>query len=170
LGFLQLFSVWNKNELVIFSRLTLMTYAKWVIVLYIIFFFLREKENVCNISVFFLFYGNSNVGYYSYLLFFLSHQQERRKTYDVLNKIQKKQKWYMDSFLTFRIGNNNAYHLSSAKFSLRCVLSSSRQYRHNYLLENVPMVILRKHNNRHLCVCMLHKKKKEKEEHKLILV
>lgn len=95
-------------------------------------------------------------------------KRREKKTYDVLNKIQKKSRWYMDSFLTFIARNNNVYHLSLAKFvCLRCVLPSNRQCIRNYRLENVPMVILGKHSNRHLCIAsLLHIKRKRRKRKK----
>ena len=61
----------------------------------------------------------------------------------------------MGRFLTLVVGKNNAYHLSSAKNTLRCALSSSRRYMCNYHFETVPTVMLKKLGSRHLCISSL---------------
>lgn len=86
------------------------------------------------------------------MLFFIANKNMKEKRKKNLRRsifCLEETKLIHGSFLTFILSNNNVYHLSSAKTSLSCVLSSSQRCICNYRLENVPMVILEKHTNRH---------------------
>jgi hypothetical protein len=92
LAFLQLLPYETKNELVIFSSITLMTHAKWLIVLYIRFLLLprKEKRVLYSFAFFFFFFFIIMAVLTIPIRFFyrtrrnMRRNKKKKKTYDAL--------------------------------------------------------------------------------------